>query len=188
MNRNRDRIIGILFLSAFPLYGIGSSLLESASSSTELGLVLVLSNSTVVFLIGRMLQEIVTPLNKVVADAYFYARLSEALILAFSAILVYNHDDDNDVNAWYYRVAMIGLGVGSLPLLTVLTRAEQIPKWLGSLGTVGYSCVIGGIIAGSKGGADQELYMMIPGALFEVTFAIWLIVRGFNFDGYDYVR
>ena len=209
VTRKRDITIGLLFISAFPLYGIGSSLLEtppsdnasdeiessSSSNVAGIGLLMVLANSIVVLMIGRMLKHIVAPIDKSAADIYFHARLLEALLLAFSAILVFfNHQHehdaaaiseeiDNSIAPWGYRAAMIGLGMGSFPLLIALRKEKMIPAWLSWSGVVGYFCVIVGILADISGAEDLGMYFMIPGAFFEITFAVWLIVYGFTSDG-----
>ncbi len=54
-----------------------------------------------------------------------------------------------------------------------------MPAWLGRFGIVGYIVFIGGIIADSFGAVNVGLFLLIPGALFGVTFAVWLIVYGF---------
>jgi len=204
MDRTRDITIGLLFISAFPLYGIGSSILEtppsdngddetSFSNVVGIGLLLVLANSVVVFIIGRMLKEIVAPIDKFAADAYIHVRFLEALLLALTAsINFYNYhrgemngSSNSSVAQWCYRIAMIGLGTGSMPLLTALKNAKLIPIWLGWSGIVGYFCVVIGIDVDAVGEEDLGMLLMIPGALFEITFAVWLIVRGFNFDGYE---
>ena len=82
----------------------------------------------------------------------------------------------------FYRIAMIGLGVGSIPLLIALMRGKMISTWLGRFGLLGYSFLIIGILADIIGEADIGLMLMIPGALFELTFAIWLISIGFDSD------
>ena len=180
MNSNlRDRCLGVLFLAAFPLYGVGSGLLMTESAS--LGLVLVLANSLVVLAIGRILQTIALPYGRAAANFYLAARVLEALLLGISGYLVYE-EGVADSGALYYRIAMIGLGIASLPLLAVLIRVGRMPAWLGRFGIVGYIIFIGGIFADSFGAVDLGLFLMIPGALFEVTFAVWLIVRGFD-DG-----
>ena len=172
-----NRILGLLFLAAFPLYGVGSSLLVTESAT--LGLALVLTNSLVVLAIGRFLQRIATPHGSAVANSYLIARLVEAVLLGVSGYLVYKAGMV-DSGAIYYRIAMIGLGIGSLPLLAVLTRVEQMPSWLGRFGVVGYLALICGIAADGFGAVDFGLFLMIPGALFEVTFALWLIMVGFG--------
>ena len=177
MNTNvRDRCLGLLFLAAFPLYGVGSGLLITESAS--LGLVLVLANSLVVLAIGRILQTIALPYGRAVANSYLAARVLEGLLLGISGYLVYQ-DGIADSGALYYRIAMIGLGIASLPLLGLLIRVGRMPAWLGRFGIVGYTVFICGIAADGFGAVELGLLLMNPGALFEVTFAVWLIVRGF---------
>ena len=171
-----NRILGLLFLAAFPIYGVGSSLLLTESAT--LGLALVLTNSLVVAAIGRILQSIAAPYGRAVPNSYLVARLVEAVLLGVSGYLVYK-TGTADSGALYYRTAMIGLGIGSLPLMAVLTRVEQVPSWLGRFGLVGYLALIFGIAADGFGAVDFGLLLMVPGALFEVTFAFWLIVYGF---------
>jgi hypothetical protein len=172
-----NRLTGLLFLAAFPLYGVGSSLLVTESAT--LGLALVLTNSLVVAAIGRFLQRIAAPHGRAVANSYLIARLVEAVLLGVSGYLVYKAGMA-DSGALYYRLAMIGLGIGSLPILAVLTRVEKMPSWLGRFGVVGYLALIFGIVADGFGAVDFGLFLMIPGALFEVTFAFWLIIYGFD--------
>ena len=177
MATRNNVIIGLLFISAFPLYGGGSALLESESSG--LGLALVLANSVVVLVIGKMIQSITISHDKFASDGYFYARLLEAVLLAISGYLVYSTGNaEEGVN--FYRIAMIGLGIGSIPLLIALMRGKLISTWLGRFGLLGYSFLMIGILADVIGEADIGLMLMIPGALFELTFAIWLISIGFD--------
>ena len=172
----RDRGLGLLFLAAFPLYGVGSALLVTKSAG--LGLTLVLANSLVVLAIGRILHAIVLPYARVVAHLYLAARILEALLLGVSAGLVYQAGIA-DSGAPYYRIAMITLGIASLPLLGLLMRVGRMPAWLGWFGIVAYSVFVLGIVADGFGAVGFGLFLVIPGALFEVTFAVWLIVRGF---------
>ena len=85
-----------------------------------------------------------------------------------------------DSGALFFRSALFGLGIGSLPLLAVLTRVELMPSWLGRFGVVGYLALTCGIAADGFGAVDFGLFLMFPGALFEVTFAFWLIIYGFG--------
>ena len=170
-----NRILGLLFLAAFPIYGVGSSLLLTESAT--LGLALVLTNSLVVAAIGRMLQSIAAPYGRAVASSYLVCRLVLEELLGVSGYLVYKAGMA-DSGALYYRLAMIGLGIGSLPLLAVLTRVKQMPSWLSRFGFMGYLALICGIVADGFGAVDLGLFLMIPGALFEVIFAFWLIIYG----------
>ena len=173
----RNRILGLLFLGAFPLYGVGSSLLITESAT--LGLVLVLTNSLVVLAIGRILHGMIEPYSRAIANSYLATRLVEALFLGISGFLIYT-TGVADKGTLYYRIAMIGLGGASLPLFAFLTKVEQIPVWLGRFGVVGYLSLICGIILDSFGAVNIGLFLMFPGALFEVSFAIWLIIYGFG--------
>ena len=69
MATRNNVIIGLLYISALPLYGGGSALLESESSG--LGLALVLANSVVVLVIGKMIQSITISHDKFASDGYF---------------------------------------------------------------------------------------------------------------------
>lgn len=195
-SKQRDRIIGLLFISAFPLYGGGTALLDS--SSPALGLSFILGNSLVVIIIGRMLQKIVIATstqgqNEIAAHVYFSVRLLEALLLAIAGCITYRYnvrvDDVTEVTSkftvspFYYRVSMVGLGIGSLPLLTALMRTKLIPHWLGWFGLVAYTLIACGNIASTITDDEQVgLTLQYPGALFELTFAMFLIVSGFATD------
>ena len=78
-----------------------------------------------------------------------------------------------------YQVAMIGLGVGSIPLWLLAYRTRLVPRTLAALGILGY----GGFAIGAgleMVGIQVGLLLSIPGGLFEVAVAIWLIARGFS--------
>lgn len=78
-----------------------------------------------------------------------------------------------------FQMAMVVLGAGSLMLCYVLYKARLVPRSLAVLGFVGYIALFASgwlEIAGFAGGA--ALYA--PGAIFEILFPLWLIVKGFN--------
>lgn len=198
----QNRIIGALFLSAFPLYGIGINILENSNNSSSknnplIGLVLLLANSLVVLIIGRLLQVIAVRHDKVAANVYFIARFSEALLLAIYGFLIYKEQSmDLETGAsvtavanykFFYNYAMISLGIGSLPILNTFKNAELIPSWLALFGFVGYSFLTSGIVFNGLGivkDSEDVMKLMMPGALFEITFALWLIMFGFPLNNY----
>ena len=78
-----------------------------------------------------------------------------------------------------FQLAMIALGAGSLPLCYILYEARLVPRALSVLGVVGYLALFASgwlEIAGNN--VTSVLY--IPGALFELVFPVWLIVKGLN--------
>jgi multisubunit Na+/H+ antiporter MnhC subunit len=54
-----------------------------------------------------------------------------------------------------------------------------IPQALAGLGVVGYVVHATGSVAEVLG-FPLSLYLLIPGALFEISIALWLIFKGFN--------
>ncbi len=78
-----------------------------------------------------------------------------------------------------FQIAMIALGLGSIPFCYLLYRSRLIPRLLAVLGLIGYAALL---IGSSLELFGLNLYMIqfAPGALFELIFPIWLIVKGFN--------
>ncbi|HVD88317.1 MAG TPA: DUF4386 family protein, partial [Jatrophihabitantaceae bacterium] len=82
-------------------------------------------------------------------------------------------------NAAFYNVAEAGLGIGSLFFCALLFRTGLVPRFLAVWGFIGYACFAGGNLLELFGVAGAGLVGAIPGGLFELTFGIWLIARGF---------
>lgn len=196
------RWIGVLILAAFGLYGGGSLLVqditsadaitnEIATSLTQLrvGVLLIVTNSLAVIAIGALMYRLASPTSPAIRLAYLGGRLFEGVFLAVGAVLVMllipaaeagNAElarvltEGNDVA---YQFGMIGLCAGSIPLFWALAKAGAMPGWLAVWGAAGYA------IFGT--GAALELYdiaagtiLTIPGGIFEVTFALYLIFKG----------
>jgi hypothetical protein len=75
---------------------------------------------------------------------------------------------------------MAGLGIGSLFFCVALYRSRLVPPLLAVWGFVGYAAFAAGCILELTGLAGAGLLSTIPGGLFELFFAIWLITRGFT--------
>jgi hypothetical protein len=78
-----------------------------------------------------------------------------------------------------FQLAMIALGAGSLLLCYILYEVRLVPRALSGLGVVGYLALFASgwlEIAGN----DLASVLYIPGALFELVFPLWLIVKGLN--------
>ena len=66
-------------------------------------------------------------------------------------------------------------------------RSRLVPRWLAGWGLVGYALHMVG--AGAElFGLPVSLVLLIPGGIFEVTLAIWLLVKGFTPSAYDGAR
>ena len=188
--RRTARIVGVLFLAGFLSYGVGNLIatgnVRSAdgSGSTALlvtGAALMLLNSAFVIGIGVLMFPILRPHNKDIAAGYVGTRIFEGVVLAIGVVtlIVLTGEWAKDVNAVFYSVAEVGLGIGSLFFCALLFRTGLVPRFLAVWGFIGYACFAGGNVLELFGVAGAGLVGAIPGGLFEVTFGIWLIARGF---------
>ena len=82
-------------------------------------------------------------------------------------------------SATFGRVAEAALGIGSLFFCALLFRTRLVPRFLAAWGFIGYACFAAGNLLERFGVAGAGLVGAMPGGLFELTFGIWLIARGF---------
>src|SRR3954470_1307283 len=188
--RRTVRIVGVLFLAGFLAYGVGSlitmGIVSSAdrSGSTALfvtGTALMLLNSAFVISIGVLMFPILRTHNKAIAAGYLGTRIFEGVGLAIGVVslIVLAGSPAIHANSVCYNVAEAGLGIGSLFFCALLFRTGLVPRFLAAWGFIGYACFAGGNLLELFGVAGAALVSSIPGGLFELTFAIWLIARGF---------
>ena len=181
-SRRTARAVGALMLAAFILYGVGHSLAttNSAGAFLFIGAVMMLLNSVTVVAIGSLMLSILRPLSIPIAVAYLATRIFEGTFLAVGGIglLV----GDANVNFLAYNLAMSGLGIGSLFFCVALYRSSLVPRSLAVWGFIGYAAIAAGCLLELAAVAGAGLTSTIPGGLFELFFAIWLIVRGFGGD------
>ena len=189
--RRTARIVGVLFLAGYLAYGVGNTIATrivgsaDRSGSTALfvtGAALMLLNSAMVIGIGVLMFPILRPHNKAIAAGYLGTRIFEGVVLAIgvvSLIVVADPASAIHANSVCYNVAETGLGIGSLFFCALLFRTGLVPRFLAVWGFLGYACFAGGNLLELFGVAGASLVAAIPGGLFEVTFGIWLIARGF---------
>src|SRR3954466_11640396 len=189
--RRTARIVGILFLAGFLAYGVGNLIAtgivrsDDRSSSTALfvtGAALMLLNSAFVIGIGALMFPILRPHNEAIAAGYLGTRIFEGVGLAIGVVslIVLTGSDAIDANSVCYYVAEAGLGIGSLFFCALLFRAGLVPRFLAAWGFIGYACFAGGNLLELFGVAGAALVSSVPGGLFELTFGIRLIARGFS--------
>ncbi len=180
------RTAGILFLSGFLLYGVGSAIATDAAGSADrsaslpLGVASMLLNSLVVIGIGILLAPILRSHSRKVALSYLATRIFEGIVLAMGAIALLSLPGEAALRANFqaYNVAMAGLGLGSLFFCLLLFRARLAPPFLALWGFVGYAAFTAGCLLELLGFTGAGLVAAIPGGLFELSFGIWLIVFG----------
>jgi len=89
-----------------------------------------------------------------------------------------------EANETAYQIGQLSLAFGCLFLCALLLRTGLVPRWLAGWGLVGYALHMAGAAA-EIFGAPISLVLLIPGGIFEVTLAIWLLVKGFTPAAYD---
>ena len=124
----------------------------------------------VVFLdIGALSLLMLVPLAQIAADA---GASSAAWAPGISSLLT-------ESNTLAYNVGQATLSFGGVFLCLLLYRTRLIPQLLAGLGVVGYVLHAGGAVS-EIFGLPLSLYLLIPGAIFEISIAFWLIFKGFN--------
>ena len=187
--RRTARIVGFLFLAGYLTYGVGNLIAtgivdsDNRSDSTAsfiTGIALMLLNSALVIGIGVLMFPILRAHNQAIATGYLGTRIFEGVVLAIGVVslIILTSSDAIDANAAFYNVAEAGLGIGSLFFCALLFRTALVPRWLAAGGFIGYACFAAGNLLELFGVAGAALVAAIPGGLFELTFAIWLIARG----------
>ena len=82
-------------------------------------------------------------------------------------------------NLYAYEIGMIALGLAGLMLNYMFYRAKLVPRWIAVWGLVGYAIIFCGMVSEVMG-SGLGLVSSIPGGLWEVFIAVWLIVKGFT--------
>lgn len=179
------------------------SLITIAASTTQLGIgaILMLINSAAVVAIGVLMYRVAKPHGEGIALGYLGTRIFESIVMAVGIVFVLLQIPlareaaeagaagasslrilstvAAEANHFAYQIAMIGLGVGSVPFWYLIYRSRLVPRPLAALGIVGYAVFASGAALEILG-FEVGLILSIPGGLFEVAVAIWLIARGFS--------
>ena len=207
MLRGTAIVVGVLLLGAFVTYGGGTALVNSVLAADDavakvatgdlalrIGALLMLVDAVFVAVIGVLLYAVGRGFNERVAVGYLSTRIIEATGLAMGVVFVLlpvtlAGRDVGDVatmaavaeqgNAIAYRIAMMALGLGSVPFWYLAYRVRLVPRVLAALGMAGYGVFFAGYALDLLG-LDIGLLTAIPGGIFEVALAIWLIVKGFS--------
>lgn len=179
------------------------SLTSIASSRPQMmtGALLVLINSLCVTAIAILLYPVLKSYSVRTGLWYLAARMMEALILIVGLIgllLLFTLSTESaqtnpadpactnlffqmvkQSNFWAYQLAMIILGLGSIPFCHLLFRERLIPAFLSILGLLGYSLLALGACL-ELFGHPVGILLSLPGGLFEFSFGLWLMLKGFR--------
>ncbi len=168
------RLFGVLVLSAFVLYGVGSALADDF-----VGVALIAVNSAAVAVIGMIGFRLIRADRPRVATGYLAGRIAEAVLLLGGVILATRSDTSTADNTGYL-LGMFALGLGSIPFWHLLGRDGWLPTWLARWGVVGYAALALGALIELATGSAVLIVFAIVGGLFELFIGIRLLVKGFG--------
>lgn len=172
----KARTIGSFFLLAFISYGLGRHFFESISASEKhIGALLIITNSIMVLFIGILLRKTLQQYNVLVGNIYFLTRIFEAI--ALSSIVLNLIPTIHIPNDYGYFSGMLVLGIGSIPMCLTLYKHKISPLWLALWGVIGYAIFAFGFLM-EIFGKEWSMYFLMLGGLWEIAFAIWLIIKG----------
>lgn len=165
------------------------------------GMFLELVDAALIFGIGMLMFPILKKHSPAVAIGYFGTRVMEAVILVASILsllilmpLSQEYIAAGATDGSYYQtigtlviqghdmafqLAMLVLGMGSLMFCYLLYKSKLIPRLISVIGFIGYLALIASSSLEILG-VDTGMILFVPGAIFEIIFPIWLIVKGFN--------
>lgn len=172
----KARTIGSFLLLVFIAYGFGQHFFESKNVSEKyIGALLIISNSLLVLFIGILLKKTLQLYSILVGNIYLVTRSIEAIALAS---IVLNLIPSIHISSDYsYFISMLILGLGSIPMCLCLYKYRILPSWLALWGALGYIIFAFGFLMELLG-KKWSMYFLIFGGLWEITFAIWLIIKG----------
>lgn len=170
---NNAKIIGLLFLLAFPAYGFGQYYFENENTKT-IGALLLLINSVIVISIGFLLRETINQFRPSIAFVYLFTRIYEGILLA--SVVLSLLTEIRIFSGLVYFIAMLVLGLGSIPMCLTLFKYRITPSWLAIWGIVGYALLAFGFLMELMN-LEWSMYFVPLGGLWEITFGVWLITR-----------
>jgi hypothetical protein len=173
-NRWEGRLFGGLVLAAFFLYGIGSALVDE-----PVGVALVAVNSLAVTIVGMIGFRLLRRSNFWVGTGYLATRLAEAILLG-GGVALYSFADRSDADITGYLLAMLTLGIGSLPFWHVVGRSPWLSTRFVLWGMVGYLALAIGAAIELTTGWEVTYFFAAPGGLFEIAVGVHLLRRGFG--------
>lgn len=173
-NHWEGRLFGGLVLAAFLLYGIGSTLVDE-----PIGVGLVVINSIAVTIVGFIGFRLIRHQHARAAVGYLATRVAEALLLG-GGVVVYTIADDSNADTNGYLLAMLTLGLGSLPFWYVVGRGPWLSNRFALWGMAGYLLLATGALIELITGKEVTYFFAAPGGLFEAAVGVYLLRRSFS--------
>ena len=144
-------------------------ILENHGKRTGLVYLAALIVQVVFMDIGVLCLLMLVPLGQYAVEA---GGVSAAWATGLGSLLI-------DGNTMAYHIGQATLCFGGIFLSALLYRSRLLPRFLAGWGLIGYVLHLAGAIA-EIFGVPVSYLLLIPGGLFEVGLAFWLIFKGFQ--------
>ena len=200
--------LGTIFLD--PILGNSDYLTKTSENESHviIGTLLVLIDSVAVASIGIVMYTVLKKHNETLALGYVGARIVEGVffivnIIAILTLLTLSQEfiKAGSLDASYYQTLgtllldagdwafLFGFGVAfalsALILNFVLYRSTLVPRWLSGWGLVGAALLWVYYLVQFFSSTQVEI-LFLPIGVQEMVFAVWLIVKGFNYPSIDF--
>jgi Domain of unknown function (DUF4386) len=204
MNKKRkvEIVLGILFLLAIFLYLPGTEKINNLLNDPDfsgidnqllIGVLVELITVIAITFLATLIFPIFKKNNEKMAIVYSGFRIFEAILLLVFDIGLLSIIFLNEGNALTGTIGKFLtterfltseitpylVNLSGLVLCYILYKSKLIPRFISLFGTVGYVVMLIGFLL-MKIGYDIGYLKGVLAGLFELTLAIWLIMKGFN--------
>ena len=188
---NLVTLIGSVITGAIPSDAGGVAAMHSHSTAWVVGTLIAHVNDAAIIGYAVLLFPILKRYGEGLALGYVAFKTVEAvmLLVAAATILALATGGSGDSSFtlaqqfWANRLGALAYIVATPILNYLLYRSQLVPRWIALLGLVGVALLALGLLIGvgdPTRGFQIGQVLVIPIILWELIFATWLIVRGFN--------
>jgi hypothetical protein len=212
--RTTAKVVGTLYIMGFVVGIAGSVFSTPGQLATVSARSIMIAIGALLWVLaaagdaahGVMMFPILKQTNERIALSYFGARIVEAAVIAVSALFIllqiplggaFLKASASEIpylqslsalfiqsQAYTYQIGMVALGMAGVTLCYGLYRAKLVPQFFVIWGFLGYvSFMLGSML--ELLGFNLQLLHTFPGGLWEMSFGVWLIVKGFNSTAFD---
>ena len=189
---NLVTLIGGVITGALPTNPAGLAEAHAHLSQVFNGTLLTHVNDLVVIGYAVLLYPVLSRTHPTAAAGYVAFKIVEGTMLLVAAAILLAAVQTNEspgadtalaLQFWTTRLGAYAYLVATPILNIALFRTNLVPRWLSALGLIGCALLAVGIAIGvgdpARGFQPGQL-LVIPIILWELTFATWLIAKGFT--------
>jgi hypothetical protein len=181
-------LIGGLITGPLPTTAAGLANAQAHAAQLVAGTLVTHANDFAVIGYGILLYTVLARLSPAAAAGVFAFKVVEGTLLLVGAAALLSAADTQALafQFWAGRLAAFAYLVSTPILNATLYLTRLVPRWLSAFGLVACALLATGLALGvgdPTRGFEPGQLLVIPIILWELTFATYLIVRGFNPTG-----